>query len=715
MGGGLLALLLFFFFASGSQIAFAAEEESVILETLKIEAEAGVEKQTLDLEQSFEESFIREKVFSEKIEEESIPDIKSALKDMPNVTVRESGAYTKTIEIRGLSGDRVIAIIDDVRIANQGMTHTGGGEVNLIDISTVESIEVIKGSPAVIYDPGATGGIIKVETKEISEEDHLKLKTTFAYDDGTEKTKEGITLSGSKYGLGLALSYSQTDANAYKVKNQAKLDAIILRTNEQENRTGTPFEIKNLGFEEESLSLNLGYRINPDHKLSFQYSDYEAADISFTHGAVDSLVFRVDALTRKTQQARYKIEDLGILQELSLTYANQELTRRVGEARSLLESKSVNLSSSIPVKNTILSIGGEFVADEADTQVFSNQDYAAGYVSAEHVQGDFSYLAGVRANWWKAQAKLPAGRDPAIVNDLVNVEGQFNPETGEFEDLNETAFTYATGVVYAVNARNKLSLNYSKTHRFSSLFERFAFGGFTGGGLGLKAEQADNFEAAWKYYNGFFFASFSVFQSDFDNYITLKQRVRIIDQAALEACIRQGDCDPTIGEYDGREDEFFAGDVAFFNVKQVINRGFEFSLKRIREDDYEAGFNFGLNDFEVRDVYDPTDRDVVITDANPLEFSFYYKRYLSDWTAKPWFQLKGRYVTDTPRVKQTEGFSPFFVADFFAGLKHDLFGFSDVAFNLGIRNLTDEVYHEPFSALDGLKRSYFFNVSVEIG
>ncbi|MCK5829344.1 MAG: hypothetical protein KAH20_03495 [Methylococcales bacterium] len=35
-------------------------------------------------------------------------------------------------------------------MSNQGTTHAGGGELNLLDIAGVDSIEVIKRSPSVI-------------------------------------------------------------------------------------------------------------------------------------------------------------------------------------------------------------------------------------------------------------------------------------------------------------------------------------------------------------------------------------------------------------------------------------------------------------------------------------------------------------------------------------------------------------------------------------
>ncbi|MFQ5587714.1 MAG: TonB-dependent receptor [Nitrospiria bacterium] len=701
-----MPLLLFVFsvLCSGT----AAGEEAVVLDKLEVEGEVETDRSAEDLEESFFQPFVREKVFSETIEAESIPDVKSALKEIPNVTIRELGAFTKTIEIRGLSGDRITTVYDGVRISNQGLTYTGGGDANLIDINTVDSIEVVKGSPAVIYDPGATGGVILVESKEIEKGDHLKLKYTFGYDDGLEKTRHATSLSGGYKRLGAALSYSRTDAEDYKVKNREKLQAVIDRSNAQgEGRTGAD-RLTDLGFNEETAGLKLGYQVVPDHRLSFQYSDYEAEDITFViPSTIDPTLFHINQLTRETRQIRYRIEKLGFLKDMNLAYSDQELVR-VEAAPSILESRSVSASGGILIHGTRLSIGGEFVNDEADTQVFSEQDYIAGYINAEHIQGDWTWLGGVRVNRWDVQAKLKPGRDASIAGDLVGVSGSSRPKE-------ETAYTYAAGWVYSLTENNNVSVNYSKTERFPSLFERFAFGNFSGGGLDLKSEAADNFEAAWKYYDGNFAVSVSLFYSDFDNFISTKNRRRIINQAALNQCIALGRCDPLTGDFDDREDEFFASDTRYFNVKRVVNRGFEVSLKKGREKAYEAGLSFGLSDFDVRAVHEPTEKNLVLNNTNPLEVNLHYKRYVTDWPSEPWVKLKGRVVTNTPSVQQADGFNPFFVADLFAGFQYPFRDKSKLRFNAGIRNLTDKVYHEPFSPLDGLKRTVFFNISLELG
>jgi hypothetical protein len=129
------------------------------------------------------------------------------------------------------------------------------------------------------------------------------------------------------------------------------------------------------------------------------------------------------------------------------------------------------------------------------------------------------------------------------------------------------------------------------------------------------------------------------------------------------------------------------------------NQGFEFSIKKIIDHQMEASFSFGLSEFSTHD-------DSFITDSRPLEFKGYYKKFFPTLPASPWIKLKARYVTDEPKVRQEEGFDPFLVADLYAGG-----AYKDLYFSAGIRNLFDKVYHEPYTALDGLERSFLVSFS----
>ncbi len=734
VGGGSLALLLFLCSVTGLQAAGDQDkdkdkdkddaEEAIVLETLDVEAQEETERTILDLEQSFEESFIREKVFSEQIERESISDVKAAIKAMPNVTIREIGGFSSTIAIRGLSGDRIISVIDGVRLSNQGLTYRGGGEINMIDIGTVDSIEVIKGSPSVIYDPGATGGIILVKTKPIAEEDHLSLKYRFGYDDGFEKAKHTISLSGAKRGFGAALSYSRTDAKGYKVRDKVKLHEVIDRANNSdEERTGSD-RLTDLGFQDESLTLDLNYLINENHSLSFKHSSFEVEDSTSIIPAFRPTLFHLHFLSRESDQVRYQIKSLGRLQDIHLAIADQTLVREETENEAFfLDSQSANARGSFSIQNTKLTLGGEVVFDEATTQVLADQDSWAGYISAEHIQGKLTYTAGIRANRWELESEENPNNNSEDLSPLVG-------STLDSESKEEAAFTYAGGLVYALSDNNKLSFNYSKTHRFPSLFERFADDDtFSGCRLDCKSEKSDNFEAAWKFYDGLFSASISIFYSDFENLLRTgirdrgKNPANLIGRDALLKCLlnrerehpeesnaeRLTQCQRAINAPRFRDIHKFR------NFKRVVNQGFEVSLRRVREEDYEAGFSFGLSDFDIRSDFTGEFIEKTIP-FNPLEFNAYYTRYFSVWKTKPWLKLQGRYVTNTPHVNQVpDGFSAFFVADLFGGFKYALHKHSDLMLNAGIRNLTDKIYHEPFSPLDGLKRTFFFNVSLELG
>lgn len=665
------------------------------LDTIEVYGKQDNEQQK-HLDKSFFESFTRHKILGEDLKKDMATDIKSALRDVPNVSVIDSGAFSKRVEIRGLSGDRITYLVDGVVIANQGITHAGGGEINLLDIGKVDSIEVIKGSPSVIYSPGATGGIVSVVTKGVSTDNHLGGSISTGYDGGYEQDKESVEISGGLLGFGASISASRTNARDYKIRNQDKLDEVILRTNVLDERLGTENEITDLGYTSESSGLQLKYQINSQQNLTAQHTDYTAEDISFTHGAATSRVFHYDEFSRKANQVGYHFEHEGS-SNASVSLYNQELIKDISQGvainRTLLDSLGLSLKGSLYFDRSILRLGAEYVLDEAETNTFSEQNYYAAYASYEVSHGErLTYTAGLRANRWEVEQKLKPGQNADVADDLVGVSGKIDPQ-------DEDAFTYAAGIIYSATDNNNLSFNYSHTHRYPTLMERFAFDVFIGGGLALEAETADNIEIGWKYNNGVWYAAASLFYSRYKNFISTREVRKLIDETELLDCIAQGDCDPLTGDYDDRESDFFDINVFYINAGEVNNRGVEFSLKKIVDNDMEAGFSLGLNDFDSDDLN-------FITDSRPLEFKGYYKKYFSTLATSPWIKLKLRYVTDEPKVEQNEGFDPFLVTDLYVGGEY-----RNLSFSIGVRNLFDEVYHEPYTALDGLERSLLVTIS----
>lgn len=652
--------------------------------------------------EDFFRSYTSDKIFSEKLERESISDVKQALKDLPNVQVIEEGAFIKRVRIRGLSGDRIQSLIDGVRLTSQGLTHAGGGELNLQDIANVDSIEVIKGSPSVIYAPGASGGVVNVKLRSVPNQDSLSGRYTFNYDDGLGKTKHSALLSGAWKGLGANLVYSRTHANDYKVKDKDKLAQTILRTNVLDERLGTEHEIKNLGFNDESWQARLQYQYNKHHRVYYAYGDYLGKDIAFTHGAATSQVFFLDTFGRKSHLAGYKLNKVGPIDQLDFTYSKQMITRgtfqgiRINETK--LESDSFQLKAISRLGMGLnLTLGAEYTKDKADTQTLATQEYYAGFMNLEYLWKDWLFTAGLRHNAWTAKQRINDDRD---ANGRVGVSSNIGA-------INDSAFTYAFSMTYSATANQNLAFNYSRTHRFPSLFERFAFTNFIGGGADLESEKADNFDISWKYLNDPWFSKISLFYSKFDSFLGTELRNKLINPIGLASCIARGRCDPETGDYDDREEDFFSTTVHFANLGKVINRGFEVSTGIIVEGDYEAGVNVGLNDIVADNVF-------AQIGSNPLEVSAFYRKIFSTIPLKPWIQLKARYVTNWPKVRQFEGFNSFFTADAHLGARYEYTDKANIVLNFGIRNLTNTSYHEAFSALDGLKRTVFGNVSMQL-
>ncbi len=685
--------------------AWAEEKDSImVLEPIQVQGyEMNRQKQHLD--DDFSRSFSTDRVFSEQLQEESIGDIKEAIKDLPNVQVTEQGAFIKRVKIRGLSGNRIESVIDGVRVSNQGLNHAGGGEINLLDIASVDSIEVIKGSPSVIYAPGATGGVINVNLKPLPTEDSVQSGYTFTYDDGYEKIKHSTFLTGAWQGLGASVLYSNTDAKDYKVKDQEKLDEIILRTNVIDERLGTEYEIQNLGYNDESWQARTEYRFNDQHRLFYNYGNYQGNNIAFTHGAATSQVFYYDFFNRFSHVLGYELNNISVIDQILITYSNQKIARGtfqgLGINETVLKSDSFQMKAIAQVGyGGDLTMGFEYTRDQADTNTLAEQDYYASYINLDYVWGDWGFSAGLRSNYWVASQGVIDNRNSAIIGDLVGISGQA-------EEVKDHGLTYAVGLIYSLTASNNLSMNYSRTYRAPSLYERFAFDNFVGGGIDLQAEKGHNLELSWKYLDDPWHARIAFFYSHFDDYLGTVPRRKLTNPGGLLLCVNRGDCNPVTGDYDDREADFFSSRINFENLGTVINKGFEISSGIIVEDNYEAGLNIGLNDIEAQNVF-------AQIDSNPLEFNAYFKKIFPFIPLKPWVKLNARYVTNWPKVNQVDGFNDFFTLDAFMGVRYVYADQVNFALNLGVRNLTDAVYHEAYNALDGVKRTVFGNFSIQI-
>lgn len=112
------------------------------------------------------------------IEEEQINDIRDAVRDMPNVSVKRAPARfglaagntgrdgNAGFNIRGLDGNRVLLLTDGVRTPRSYVFAANAFGRDYFDIGLIERIEILKGPASALYGSDGMAGLVNLITRE---------------------------------------------------------------------------------------------------------------------------------------------------------------------------------------------------------------------------------------------------------------------------------------------------------------------------------------------------------------------------------------------------------------------------------------------------------------------------------------------------------------------------------------------------------------------
>jgi len=167
------------------------------------------------------------------------PSVDEALRSVPGVDIRRSGAYGKTssISIRGANANQVQVLVDGVRVKSPTL-----GQADLSDLSPdlIERIEIIRGPQSTLYGADAIGGVVNIITRR-----------------GTGRPWQASVQQ--EVGNYDTLASRATVSGAYKILNYA-LSASHLESNGQFQNDGTDVD---------ALSTRLGARLPGNSTLDF--------------------------------------------------------------------------------------------------------------------------------------------------------------------------------------------------------------------------------------------------------------------------------------------------------------------------------------------------------------------------------------------------------------------------------------------------------------
>lgn len=523
--------------------SFTAQAETVT-KTEEVTVTAGrVEQELLDVPMAVTV------VTQQEIKESSARNIGELLEDVPGVMVNNAGSQgLKRVSIRGEDTFRTLTLIDGQKISEQ---KSMSGAAIMIDPSSVERIEVIKGPASVLYGSDALGGVVNIITKK-----------------GAKKPFEAegsVEWNGAGHGWGEAISLGGT----YGGLNY-HLDAGY----QSHGNIKTPLGYQNgTDFRQKNAALFLSYDINQHFTIGMRAdtfdSDINSSSWEYEQDPDSEFFVRIPKWKREKVALFAEAKDLndylvrlrwdGYWQKNHKNMRNyvsvydrpmQVTTDSVADNR--IKSIGTSLQADWQLgENNYLITGYEFYQDrlEADTTADTSMVMKMGPMTrpmlgtntVRYVKGretsnavfasmettlphDFLLDYGIRYTWVESKinkaSALKNGFAPGGTK-YVNTDDGSSAKVGS--DTNSRP-VFNLSLNWRGLPDTSLRAGWSQGFRVPNLQEKFLInsmgGGTTYGNPDLKPEKSNNFELGARYNGKWVETDFSVFYNLADDYIS---------------------------------------------------------------------------------------------------------------------------------------------------------------------------------------------------
>ncbi len=203
---------------------------------------------------------------------------------LPGLDVTGVGANQVRPSIRGQRGQRILLIQDGLRLNNARRQQDFGEIPALVDVSRLETIEIVRGPSSVLYGTDAIGGVVNLRTaKPRYEGIHGSLG--FRYSEYDQQYKGIGTLNGRMGDFSFQLSGSGRGASEYDAPSGTYGEITLDSTT----------TVINTGTNDYNIEAYAAYEIAGRHEVWGKYERYDADTAGF--GLVEPAQF-TDETTR---------------------------------------------------------------------------------------------------------------------------------------------------------------------------------------------------------------------------------------------------------------------------------------------------------------------------------------------------------------------------------------------------------------------------------
>ena len=464
--------------AGGSFSVSAAETPVYSLDAIVVTANRTPEKQ-LDANANVSV------VTSKEIEQKHFDGVAQAIQNVPGVSIANHGSsnqvgMSEQIYING--SPNVVVLVDGMRRNTNGNSLATVNIGDMVNMDSIDHIEVLKGSASTLYGSDAQGGVINIVTKKAKE-------------NGVRTT--------------LRTSFGDNDKEKYTLYNEGKEGQVFWNVEagkelQGEYKDGWGRKIVN-HLNAEHYNVKLGYDLGNDSNVIFNYEKYKADYIRPGDSGQD----KTGAKGKKNNDA------------ISLQY-NAKINNHLTNQFSIYRNKAT-------INDNYLNVGYSGMADFSmkTTGISDQLTYA---IDNQTIIGGFDWYQDEIPYYRNSDLQGSSVHNLAFyLQDKIDITEQWNITPGVRVDHNSQFGTHTSpslSIGFKQNEKTNYYVNYKSFFIAPSLYQLYAPGSWYGdtyypaGNRNLKPQEGNTIELGVNHeFNDTLSGTFNIFHTHAKNTI----------------------------------------------------------------------------------------------------------------------------------------------------------------------------------------------------
>jgi len=437
-------------------------------------------------------------ITAEDVTKKGATRLREVLRDMAGI----SNPSQDSLSIRGFSADHTLILIDGKRVTGE----VGGSyEIDRIDISNIERIEIIKGAASALFGTDALGGVVNIITKKSVKEPSTTITAQYG-SHGSDGARSLLSISSNiPVNEDLTVNLRASSQKLDTLDDENKMNSI--------QKDGS---VKTIG-------LDAHYKITQNDTLSLGIDNMEDEGENYLAGGAQkstddnsrqnySLAWEKNTDKYNAKVRIYKSEYEKSFEMLQV--AQNKVAKYITADR---ETNVLEAQLSVPFNSHVVTSGLEFRNESFDGSILNT-----GNLTSSGVHKGFAYQKSKIEIDYKALFI----QDEWFVNDKLSLVGSLRYDDS---DKFENELSPKLGMVYHLSqkANNEWRIKANYTHGFKTPTPadmyvenvRMDKGMIIQGNPDVTAEKSDNYDIALEANIGKLDAKIGVFQSDVEDLI----------------------------------------------------------------------------------------------------------------------------------------------------------------------------------------------------